>query len=143
MSKQCPRGSQAHRGRCISIDRMIDKLGKRINGEEKFFHGNCGNFAIALKRVLGGGELVGVYDEHEYDGLSHVAYKLDGIYYDGDGALTKTELKENEKEDHPSKKIEIIEGIDEDNIVISAWHISADEIQPEWFEKQIRKEMDR
>jgi len=141
---KCPRGSQPHKGRCISIDHMINSLGKRINGQDKFFNGNCGNFAIGLKRVLGRGELVGVSEEYQYEGLSHVALKVDGIYYDGDGAVSKKSLKEyGRNDDHPRQKIELVEGIEEDDVMISTSHISGAYIEPEWFEKEIRKELNK
>ncbi len=46
--------------------------------------GDCGSIAVAIQDLFGG-EFVGVTKEPESEIPSHVAVKIDGTVYDGDG----------------------------------------------------------
>ncbi len=50
-------------------------------------HGNCGVFAIALKKIFKKGLLVAVFSDY-----LHVALKVGEEYYDADGVKTKDML---------------------------------------------------
>jgi len=129
---KCQRGYQQHKGRCISIDKLIKKVGKNV-GYENLFNGNCSAFAVGLKEVIGRGKLVGVVEENE-PGYTHIGIKIDDFYYDGDGKSTKRELMGNDSD-------KLVEGLSELDVLnnTNPRYFKS----PEYFEKQIRKEMDR
>jgi hypothetical protein len=77
-------------------------------------YGNCGVFAVALNKFLGGGGTYMVLvepDEPEY--YSHVALKKDGILYDFDGITTKSKMKN----DYADGRGSFIETDDDDNVI--------------------------
>jgi GGDEF domain-containing protein len=73
----------------ISAD-LLSKI-KSIPEEDKKY-GNCGVFAIALKRFLGKGDYIAVSGDNEPEYFYHVALLVDGKYIDGDGIVTKSQL---------------------------------------------------
>jgi hypothetical protein len=53
--------------------------------------GNCGVFAIALHQLFGEGEFLVVENDVEPEKCYHVAYRKDGIIYDGTGVIESEE----------------------------------------------------
>ncbi len=53
--------------------------------------GNCGVFAVALHQVFGEGEFLIVENDVSPDKCYHVAYRKDGIIYDGTGVIESEE----------------------------------------------------
>ncbi len=63
----------------------INRLPSNIRNNMK--HGNCGVFAIALKKIFKKGLLIAVFSDY-----LHVALKVGEEYYDADGVKTKDML---------------------------------------------------
>jgi len=66
------------------LDSIIQRFGDE-KGRDIYRYGLCSEFAVALKRFLGGGELY----KH---GLFHVCLKYKGFYCDIRGCQTEGEL---------------------------------------------------
>lgn len=64
--------------------------------------GNCGSFAVALKRVFGEGKLVAFshyYEEEEHYGFGHVMVQIENKLYDGLGIHTKEQAEREWQDD--------------------------------------------
>lgn len=74
----------------IEISEFIKSIPKKE--KLKLNSGNCGIFAIALKRIFGKGKLVAVLSDQEPEMFIHVALNIEDKYYDGEGIKSKEEL---------------------------------------------------
>lgn len=72
---------------------QIDAAIKAVSKDYYGFGGNCADFALSLKAVLGGGDLFAFDDGDHYEYVNHIALFYVGRYYDGSGLVSAKELK--------------------------------------------------
>ena len=83
---------------------LINGVADKVDGAS----GNCGVFAVALNKALGGvGTYLALVEEYEPEYLSHVVLQYAGKLYDATGEVTKKSIKEQygDNPDHPDQKL--------------------------------------
>ena len=112
---------------------------KNLKGKMFFRSGNCGVFAVALNRIMGGkGKYIAVYEDPDTEFITHVALKYGNILYDSNGVTNQKNLVIFADNGEPDQRI-IIEEVNENSILNHTnWDISTDKI-----ESELRKEINK
>lgn len=82
----------------------INKMRHYLDGMMRVTSGNCGSFAVALKKVFGEGKLLALWskgDDIYEEGFSHVLLDVNGKLYDGIGIHSLIEELKYYEEDNP------------------------------------------
>lgn len=70
----------------LEITQILSKLNQGNGGE-------CGNFAVALKRILGEGTLIAIFDSYyQGEGYHHVVLKVGRFLYDHSGRISRKDM---------------------------------------------------
>jgi len=101
--------------------KILDRAIKNVSMRLETTAGNCGTFAIALNRVLGGkGIYLGVFEHYKM--ASHIALRFGGHLWDGEGLTNMRGIRDyGRSDDHPDSDIEVEEIAEKDIYRITDW----------------------